>query len=54
VLNTPLPIEAMRSAWHSPCVAIRVAADGGANRLAAAAPELLPDVVVGDFGPSWA
>lgn len=49
VLNTPLPADAARRLWAAPQVKLRVAADGGANRLAAAAPELTLDVVVGDL-----
>ena len=49
VLNTPQRAAFLRKLWSLPQTAIRVAADGGANRLACAAPELTPEVVVGDM-----
>ena len=49
VLNTPQRAAFLRKLWSLPRTAIRVAADGGANRLACTAPELTPDVVVGDM-----
>lgn len=49
VLNTPQRAAFLRKLWSLPQTAIRVAADGGANRLARTAPELTPDAVVGDM-----
>eukprot|EP01052_Picozoa_sp_SAG31_P020204 SAG31_NODE_1509_length_8062_cov_6.974884_7_plen_329_part_00 len=47
VLNTPQPAGLLQQVWARST--LRVVADGGANRLSVAAPDLVPDVVVGDL-----
>eukprot|EP01065_Artemidia_motanka_P011110 TRINITY_DN15978_c0_g1_i1.p1 TRINITY_DN15978_c0_g1~~TRINITY_DN15978_c0_g1_i1.p1 ORF type:complete len:246 (+),score=63.43 TRINITY_DN15978_c0_g1_i1:59-796(+) len=45
VLNTPLPAPVLRRYWS--VSEVRIAADGGANRLAAC--DLKPDLIIGDL-----
>jgi len=47
LLNTPLPLGRLDRVWEM--ASFRICADGGANRLREARPDLVPDAVVGDM-----